>query len=192
MKARHPLKAYLQDSGETVSAFARRAGVSRQTLYRIISGEQIPKPALARRISAASGGTVAFVDLYVHACMADDEPVVDLESRRPDEPELDPALLALTIDLVTRSIRPKTAAPLPSDALAMAGEAIANTYTALGRVTTHRGQARLAQALRPVLSEILKEYAAPPPPAHRLDQAAACAAALYYRCLPLREPGKGR
>ncbi|MFQ5562945.1 MAG: helix-turn-helix domain-containing protein [Parvularculaceae bacterium] len=192
MTESHPLKAYLQDAGETVSAFARRACVSRQTLYRIIAGEQIPKPALARRIVEATGETVALADLYVHACETETRPIADFTTRRPDAPELNESLLALTLDLVTRCLRPAAEPPLPAEALAMASEAMANTYTALSRVTTRRGQARLAQALRPVLEEILKEYAAPPPPARHLDQAAAAAAAIYYRCLPLREQQAGR
>ena len=48
----HPLKQYLQDVDEPLQDFARRVGASRQTLYRIISGVQAPKPALAQRIPA--------------------------------------------------------------------------------------------------------------------------------------------
>ena len=40
----HPLKQYLHDVEETFQDFAARVGVSRQTLYRIVSGAQAPKP----------------------------------------------------------------------------------------------------------------------------------------------------
>ena len=48
----HPLKQYLHDVDEPLQDFARRVGASRQTLYRIISGRQSPKPALASAIFA--------------------------------------------------------------------------------------------------------------------------------------------
>jgi DNA-binding phage protein len=58
MSKSHPLIAYAKKSGKTVTRIAREASCSRQTLYRVMSGEQNPTLALLVRISAATNGAV--------------------------------------------------------------------------------------------------------------------------------------
>lgn len=174
----HPLRRYLRDLDEPVQDFADRVGASRQTLYRIIRGAQAPKPALARRIVEATGGTVSFAALYrsreesvgavVALPMKYKESLLDQERVR--------VALSVVIDKLSPTGRP---AP-PQDAIEIAAEAVANTYMALSSVTTRQGPDRLRQALRPVLEEILREYSDPPPP-RALDRGATMATDLYYQ-----------
>ncbi|MEO1135514.1 MAG: helix-turn-helix transcriptional regulator [Pseudomonadota bacterium] len=173
----HPLKQYLQEVGESVQDFANRVGASRQTLYRIISGVQAPKPMLARRIAEATGGSVTLGMLY------GDTPgggaVIALPSRR-DDIELDCDRLKLAIAVVVNHLRPHEASLAGPQTLTVAAEAAASTYVALSRLTTRRGPARLAQALRPVLEEIVKESGSLPATA-ALERGADLAAELYFQ-----------
>ena len=174
----HPLKQYLLDVEERIQAFAERVGASRQTLYRIIGGLQVPKPMLARRIVEATGGAVTMDMLY-----GGDRPgsadIIPLNAR-DDDPQLNQESLKFAIAVVANHLRAPNAPPTPSNLLEIATEAVTNTYTALARLTTHRGQARLAQALRPVLEEILKESGGAPAPS-ALDRGAQLAAELYLQ-----------
>ncbi len=173
----HPLKQYLLDVEERVQDFADRVGASRQTLYRIISGVQAPKPMLARRIVEATGGAVTLGMLYDGGGRAAE--IVSLVARA-EEPLLDQERLKLAFAVVVNHLRPQDG-PSPSPAaLDVAAEAAVNTYAALARLTTREGPSRLAQALRPVLEEILKESGGAPGPA-ALDRGAELAAALYVQ-----------
>lgn len=56
--SQHPLLAYAERSGVTVTAIAEKAGCSRMTLYRLVNGEQNATIDLLRRVSEATGGEV--------------------------------------------------------------------------------------------------------------------------------------
>lgn len=58
MEPKHPLIAYADRSGKTVTAIAKKAGCSRMTLYRLINGEQNATLDLLSRVSAATDGEV--------------------------------------------------------------------------------------------------------------------------------------
>jgi DNA-binding phage protein len=53
MKYNDLIARHLQDSGETAQAFARRAGVSRATLYRALDGIPVKLPLLEKLLRAA-------------------------------------------------------------------------------------------------------------------------------------------
>jgi DNA-binding XRE family transcriptional regulator len=182
----HPLKQYLQDIDETIQDFAQRVGASRQTLYRIIGGNQTPKPALARRIVEATGAAVAFEALY-HGDPAQGE-VVGLRAEY-DAPLLEQDRLKVSLAIVINHLSPQDRQSPPDEAVEIAAEAVVNTYAALSPVTTRQGPDRLRQALRPVLEEILREFSGSPPPPSALDRGAELAAQLYFQ--PQR-PGQHR
>lgn len=171
----HPLKRYLYDVEERVQDFAERVGVSRQTLYRIIAGVQAPKPLLARRIVEATGGAVSLAMLY-GAGGAD---VIAIPAAREETP-LDAPRLKLAIAVVVNHLRSESAPPAAPETLDIAAEAAVSTYAALSRLTTRQGPSRLAQALRPVLAEILKESGGLAS-ASALDRGAELAAELYFQ-----------
>ena len=174
----HPLKQYLSDVNESIQDFGTRVGASRQTLYRIIHGQQAPKPALARRIVEATGGDVTFEVLYPGSGANNGE-VIDLAGENSaDAPDHERLRLALAI--VVNHLTPQDAASVPDDTVAIAAEAVANTYMALSSVTTRQGPDRLCQALRPVLEEILRENLETIAPA-ALDQGASLATQLYFQ-----------
>jgi DNA-binding XRE family transcriptional regulator len=140
----HPLKQYLQDIDETIQDFAQRVGASRQTLYRIIGGNQTPKPALARRIVEATGAAVAFEALY-HGDPAQGE-VVGLRAEY-DAPLLEQDRLKVSLAIVINHLSPQDRQSPPDEAVEIAAEAVVNTYAALSPVTTRQGPDRLRQAL---------------------------------------------
>lgn len=174
----HPLKKYLLDVRESVPEFGARVGASRQTLYRIINGQQSPKPALARRVVEATGNAVTLNDLF-GAADGSGAAIVSLPPAEDAGLDLRRLKIALSIVLNHLSVN-ENAAP-PDHAVEIAAEAAANTYLALAPVTTRHGPARLTQALRPVLEEILREYAGSPPPPGALDRGAELATDLYYQ-----------
>ena len=174
----HPLKRYLREVEEGFQEFATRVGVSRQTLYRIVSGVQAPRPMLARRIVEATGGAVTLAMLYGGEAPKGAE-VVNF-NMSAEEPLLDQGRLRLALAVVINHLRAEENAPFKLDALSIAAEAAVNTYAALSRLTTRQGPARLAQALRPVLEEILKESGGVPAPS-ALDRGAELAAELYFQ-----------
>jgi len=173
----HPLKQYLQDIDEPLQDFARRVGASRQTLYRIISGVQAPKPALARRIVEATGSAVAFEQLYVNKDQRSD--IANLKAAN-DVDGLDRSRLKLVLAIVLNHLLPTDLPGSPEELAEVAAEAVLNTYAALSTVTTRQGPDRLQQALRPVLEEILREFAGRPPPT-ALDQGTGLAMQLYFQ-----------
>ena len=178
----HPLKQYLREVEEGFQDFAARVGVSRQTLYRIVSRVQAPRPMLARRIVEATGGAVTLDMLYSGGApegAAGGAEVVNLNAAA-DEPQLDQDRLRLALAVVINHLRAEENAPASPEMLAVAAEAAVNTYAALSRLTTRQGPARLAQALRPVLEEILKETGGVPAPS-ALDRGAELAAELYVQ-----------
>ena len=174
----HPLKVYLSELQESVVDFSARVGVSRQTLYRIINGQQSPKPALARRIVEATGGAVSLGDLFEPD--AAQATIVALPGAQ-SETVLDNHRLKFALSIVFNHLTAQDAPDPPDRSIAIAAEAAANTYAALSTVTTRQGPARLTQALRPVLEEILRECADPVPPTVAIDRGAQLATELYYQ-----------
>ncbi len=171
----HPLKRYLCNVEERIQDFADRVGVSRQTLYRIIAGLQAPRPMLARRIVEATGGAVSLAMLYGEDGAAEVAALPAGEVSAPDA-----ARLRLAMAVVINHLTPQEAPPVAPENLDIAAEAAVNTYAALSRLTSRRGPARLAQALRPVLAEILKESGGLAS-ASALDRGAELAAELYFQ-----------
>ncbi len=173
----HPLKQYLTDVDEPLQDFARRVGVSRQTLYRIISGRQTPKPALAKRIVEATGRAVEFGMLYKIG--RQETNVTELGNGKVAAP-LNQDRLGSALSVVVNHLTAGGEFSPPEEAINIAAEAVLNTYVALSTVTTRQGPNRLQQALRPVLGEILREYSDQIPDS-LLDQGAALATQLYFQ-----------
>jgi len=57
------LKQYLEKSGVTAAHIARRVGVSRSYLGRLLRGLHTPRLDVAQKIVEATGGAVTFSDL---------------------------------------------------------------------------------------------------------------------------------
>ena len=111
------------------------------------------------------------------------EGLADLTARRPGEEEIDVAALAVALQ---RALESLAQGPVPASLAILAADAAAGAHAALARVTSRRGADRLAQALRPVLQEMLRGWPGPAAPGVRLEQAAQDAAGLYYRARPQR------
>ena len=176
----HPLRQYLSDVGESHQDFALRVGTSRQTLYRLINGDQTPRPALASRIVEATGGAVTFNMLYGDPKRAGAD-IVGL-SRGNTEPLLDYKRMHMALNIVVDHLTPKDC-QVTTPLLHIGVEAAVNTYEALSVVTSREGPARLAQALRPVLEEMLQELGVPIS-ASAVDRGADLAAQLYLQTTP--------
>ena len=58
------LNDYLRENGISGPAFARRIGMTRQSVYFYRNGRVLPRPEVIRRIEAATGGKVAVLDFY--------------------------------------------------------------------------------------------------------------------------------
>ena len=54
----HPLRNYLDQTGQTLEAFGERAGLSAPSLSRIISRKQVPSLEAVARIIRATGGNL--------------------------------------------------------------------------------------------------------------------------------------
>jgi DNA-binding XRE family transcriptional regulator len=173
----HPLRQYLKDIDEPVQDFARRVGVSRQSIYRILAGRQAPKPGLAQRIVEATGGAVCFEALYCQGGAPFG--ATGAPSAMAYDDFLEHARLRVALFVAARYLAPSRQSTPPEEVFDIAAEAVANTYAALSSITTRCGQDRLRQALRPVLEEILREYS-DAPCAAALDRGAAMATQLYF------------
>lgn len=169
----HPIAEYLEASGDTLEAFAGRAGMEIVRLKSILSGAETPDLLAARRILAAAGGGVTIEAIYE----ASDIAVFDAaRACAPDA--LDPERLASALSEALGLLDPRLADVSGGAIARAAADAVANTYDALAGVTSRRGGDRLAQALRGVLEEILRDFGAPPPVA-ALEAAARLAAQKY-------------
>ena len=186
----HPLRRYLADVNEPVRAFAARVGTSRQTLYRIFSGAHAPKPALARRIVEASGGSVSFDALYQSPEAPDDGAVVTIPRKSNDA--LDAGRLMLAIAIVFNHVTASEADGPSKSSFVLAAEAVIETYSALSKVTTRRGADRLRQALRPVLEELLNEHMGKAPSSVELEKAVDLATQLYLHAFEPERRGAVR
>ena len=60
-KIEHPLKRHLAETGETLTSFADRNGISRMHIYRVMKGVNTSVDRL-RRLSEATGGAVTISD----------------------------------------------------------------------------------------------------------------------------------
>ncbi|ASQ10202.1 helix-turn-helix transcriptional regulator [Sinorhizobium meliloti] len=58
---KHPLVTHLKSTNESLTAFARRTGMSRMQLYRIMNGENTTLDTL-KKISAATEGKITAND----------------------------------------------------------------------------------------------------------------------------------
>lgn len=58
MDKKHPLIVYAANSGNSLEVIAEKAGCSRMTLYRIMTGKQNATIGLLQRVSDATGGEV--------------------------------------------------------------------------------------------------------------------------------------
>jgi DNA-binding transcriptional regulator YdaS (Cro superfamily) len=61
------LSSYLNDTGTSVQAFARRIGVAHTTVARWISGEMEPRAKAVRLVVEATGGRVTAAELAPRA-----------------------------------------------------------------------------------------------------------------------------
>ncbi|MEQ1930295.1 MAG: hypothetical protein ABL957_07140 [Parvularculaceae bacterium] len=170
----HPLKTYLNETGDNVSAFARRVGVAADALEEMLGNRQPPEPALARRIVLATGGAVSFDQLMSGRGAV----IADLSVRLAADSSLDLTRLAGAIACAAADL--PGADRIPSRDFDIAAEAAAHTYAALARLTPSEGRGRLVQALRPILAEILKDSGTLPQDLQALDAAALAAAEGYY------------
>jgi transcriptional regulator with XRE-family HTH domain len=158
----HPLSDYIEAAGDTVADFAVRSGLDEARLSRILSFEERPDPALARRLSKASGGVVVVEDFFADASVLNfpdrDNAPLDLKSAR-DAVEHVLESVGAGPELLTRS------------ELDEAAEVVVATDAALCGVTSRGPDRRLVLALTSVLAEILKDSSATPP-RERLETAA--------------------
>lgn len=170
----HPLAAFIDETGDTLAAFAHRVGAPDDLMKAIVADEAAPDPMLARRIVDATCGAISFEQL-----MSGRETVVlDLSQRLTADSALDLGRLATAI---RESHAEAFEVRIPAAEFDIAAEAVAHTYAALARVTSERGVGRLAQALRPVLREILKDHGALPGDPQALEAAVLTAVERYHR-----------
>ena len=57
------LKEWLCNTGTSARAFAETVGVNRATVYKLAARKTMPRPALVRRIEAATNGCVTVAQL---------------------------------------------------------------------------------------------------------------------------------
>lgn len=161
------LEDFLEASGEELDTFAARAGVEPHRLYAIVTGEERADLTCARRIVLAAGGGLALEDILDGADGAD---IIDGDFGAATEP-LDVARLSLAVAPELQGLGPEFCEA--------AVEAIANTYDALGPVTSRQGPDRLLQALRAVLEEIRRECGVRSPQSE-IETAARLSARRYF------------
>ncbi|HNR77970.1 MAG TPA: hypothetical protein PKM48_12630 [Parvularculaceae bacterium] len=175
------LLTYLRETRTTPKAFAKLIGVDAAHFDRILAGAADIDATLAQRMVDSTGGALLLEDLISEAAGN----VIDFRSRLASEGgEIDIDRLA---DIL-RGILPDLiggARRTGDDQLpGLAAEAAANTYVALSTVTSRAGADRLAQALRPVVSEILAEMSVPHQYRARSDESIRQAVALYFQADP--------
>lgn len=148
----HPVKRYLESVEEPVADFAARVGTSRQTMYRLISRTQTPRPALARRIVEASGGAVSLGDLYNE----ETEPAGRGKVSGGSEViGLKEPVLRVAIASVYNHFAPSEDLSVPEDLVVSAATVTVTIYEALSLISDRTPEQRLEQALSPVLYELL-------------------------------------
>ena len=58
MSTKHPLIEYAAQEGKSLSEIAKKAGCSRMTLYRLVTGKQNATIDMLQKVSAATDGRV--------------------------------------------------------------------------------------------------------------------------------------
>lgn len=66
------LSKWVEEWNDNISQLSREAGVSRQTIYNLLNGKQVPTVGTARRISDATGGVVSVAAIMKAACLSQD------------------------------------------------------------------------------------------------------------------------
>ncbi|WP_411819536.1 helix-turn-helix transcriptional regulator [Hyphococcus formosus] len=145
----HPLKQYLIDVDEGIQAFSERVGVSRQTLYRIITRKQMPKPDLARRIVEATGGAVTLEVIY------GGEGLRTGVYTRAEDVVLDHDRLKLAIAISVSHLWGERKNKLDDVALDPAAEAVRHIFAALCKISVRPEGPSLALAFLPVFNDLL-------------------------------------
>ena len=177
------LKTYLRETRTTPKAFAKLIGVDVEDLDDVLSGATAVDVALAQRMVDATGGALLIGDFVGNPTNGAAD-IVDFRSRLAGGAEIDTerlaGVLAEMLPALIGGARRKGDRKLPG----LAAEAAANTYLALSTITTRAGADRLAQALRPVVAEILEELSAPAAAHRDLEATTRRAAALYFQALP--------
>lgn len=174
------LLTYLRETRTTPKSFANMIGVDAERVARFLAGEEPVSFEIAQRMIDATGGALTLEDLAVGAHGR----LFDLRSRfSADAPDIDvkrlAEILAILLPDLVGGARRKGDDRLPG----LAAEAAVGTYAALSTITTRSGEARLAQALRPIVAEILAELAASVS-RPRLDETVQRAARLYFQARP--------
>ncbi|MEX6632345.1 helix-turn-helix transcriptional regulator [Hyphococcus lacteus] len=166
----HPLKQYLIDVDEGIQEFSERVGVSRQTLYRIVTKKQMPKPDLARRIVEATGGAVSLEVIY------GGDGLRSGVFTRAEDIALDHERLKLAIAISVNHLWGEHKELLGEQVINDAAEATRLIYAALCKFSVQRARPELALAFMPVFKEVLSASTAPPALA---EDTAALAQRLY-------------
>jgi hypothetical protein len=167
---------HLAATGDRPADFARRIGLEPEILQRALEGGAMLDRSVLLRIIDLSGGALTLADLDGEAGVAE---VADFRARFAAKDEID--IEALTSALAEAllplfgGMRRKGDEFLPR----LAAEATAGAYDALSTITTRRGADRLAQALRPVVEEILAELSAPSSLKNRVEEAVGQATVRY-------------
>lgn len=158
---------------EPITDFAARVGASRQTLYRIISRSQVPKPTLARLIVEATGSAVSWEALYQNAQPAPEE-------RAGDAPGLDRARLKTAIAAVYDHFAPQGAASATDVLLGTGVKAVVEIHEALSVLSDRSDREHLGQALRSVLECVLSRGGTRLPPM-AVDRTVKLGVDLYFQ-----------
>ena len=151
------LLTYLRETRTTPKAFAKLIGLDAAHFERILAGEAGVGVELAQRMIDATGGALMLEDLVDGAAN-----IVDFRTGFASEgADIDIERLAEILEHVLPDLIGGARRAGDKRLPGLAAEAAANTYAALSTVTSRSGADRLAQALRPVVSEILEELSVP-------------------------------
>jgi len=107
----------------------------------------------------------------------------ETSNKIPPGGDIDTIMLAEILAFSFARLKKKSKGGFNAHSLLITAEAVSMTYCALTPVTSHQGQAQLAQALLPVLEETLADYGVAPLHHEKLTHLSRQIAYLYYRCL---------
>jgi transcriptional regulator with XRE-family HTH domain len=79
----HPLKRWLFEHEETVSAFAVRIGASSGYLSDLLAGKKAPTLAFIARVSAATANEITATDFQQFLAVVNDNAVAGIPVGRP-------------------------------------------------------------------------------------------------------------
>lgn len=90
------LREFLADSGQSLTGFAEKVGVSEVSMGRYAAGKRLPRPKILRRIVAASGGAVEANDFFAPAEPTGQAPgAPGAAETRPGQRPLTPGTVAI-------------------------------------------------------------------------------------------------